>query len=101
MTQAVQSYELPYPFPPGKAWAAIRFGTVMNMIYMTQPHGDTVPYGLFRQRARAVLAMQGVVWSGTVSVSTKDGRVQSCFMPDFESTDIRHTGECNTARIFD
>jgi hypothetical protein len=101
MMQSVQFYELPYPFPPGKAWAAIRFGTVMNMVYMTQQPGDLVPYGLFRHRARAALAMQGVVWSGTVSVSTGDGRAQSRFMPDFESTDIRHTGECNTARIFD
>lgn len=92
MTASV-SYELPYPFPPGKVWAAIRFGTVMDMIYMTLPADCDVPFNVYRQRCRAALAKSGVVWSGQVS----DGR----FVPDFETTDIRHTGECNTAREVD
>lgn len=88
--QAARSYPLPYAFPPGKAWAAIRGGVVMNMIYMTQPEDDDVSYGLFRQRSRAALAKEGVVWSGEVR--------GGYFVPDFETTDVRHTGQCNTAR---
>lgn len=87
---AARSYPLPYDFPPGKAWAAIRDGAVINMIYMAQPEGDGVSYGLFRQRSRAELAKDGEVWSGEV----RGGR----FVADFETTDVRHTGQCNTAR---
>lgn len=91
--QSVRSYPLPYDFPPGKAWAAISGGVVMNMIYMAQPETDDVSYGLFRQRSRAALAKDGAVWSGEV----RGGR----FVVDFETTDVRHTGECNTARVVD
>lgn len=79
--QAALSYPLPHPFPPGNVWAAIKDGVVVNMIYMRQDKYDEVPYTVFRQRSRASLAKQGVVWSGKVS-----GR---CFVPDFKSTDHR------------
>lgn len=84
------SYPLPLPFPPGKVWAAIRGGVVMNMVYMTVPEG--VSFNLHRQRSRATLAKDGVVWTGEVC--------GGCFVPSAESTDIRHTGLCNTAREF-
>lgn len=64
-----------------------------NMVYMTQPDGEKVSYGVFRQRSRAELAKRGEVWSGTV----RAGR----FVPDFESTDVRRGGELNTARVID
>lgn len=83
-----QSYPLPHPFPAGKAWAAVKNGVVVNMIYMQVP--KDVSYSVFRQRSRATLAKDGEVWSGKVE--------RGCFVPDFESTDIRRTGECNTAR---
>ena len=86
------SYALPYPFPDGAVWAAIRRGVVMNMVYMSS-HDGSVPFGVFRQRSRGDLAKQGEVWSGTVS----DGR----FVPDFESTDVRRGGDMNTARVVD
>jgi len=85
----LQSYALPYPFPPGKVWAAIKGGVVMNMVYMSmQP--DDMSFQSFRQRSRSDLAREGEVWTGDV----KDGR----FYPQFESRDVRHTGELNTAR---
>lgn len=87
------SYALPYPFPCGAAWAAIKSGAVVNMVYMTQPDGEKVSYGVFRQRSRAELAKQGEVWSGAV----RAGR----FVPDFESTDVRRGGDMNTARVID
>lgn len=83
------SYALPHPFPGGAVWAAIKSGEVVNMVYMSS-NDDSVPYSVFRQRSRAALAKEGVVWSGRV----KGG----CFVPEFETTDIRHTGQCNTAR---
>lgn len=86
------SYALPYPFPDGPVWAAIRHGVVMNMVYMSS-YDDSVPFGVFRQRSRAVLAKEGEVWSGAV----RDSR----FVPDFESTDVRRGGELNTARVID
>lgn len=87
---AQHSLALPYPFPNGAVWAAIKRGAVVNMVYMTQPDGEKVSYGVFRQRSRAALAKEGVVWSGRVR--------GGCFVPEFETTDIRHTGQCNTAR---
>lgn len=87
------SYALPHHFPGGAAWAAIKSGAVVNMAYMTQPDGEKVSYGVFRQRARAELAKQGEVWSGAV----RAGR----FVPDFESTDVRRGGDMNTARVID
>ena len=87
------SYALPHPFPGGAVWAAIKSGAVVNMVYMTQPDGEKVSYGVFRQRARAELAKQGEVWSGAV----RAGR----FVPDFESTDVRRGGDLNTARVVD
>lgn len=86
-------YPLPHPFPPGLVWAAIRGGVVMNMIYMAQPSGDDVPFGVFRQRSRSALAKEGIVWSGRVILGK--------FEPDYETMDIRHTGICNTAREVD
>lgn len=86
-------YPLPRPFPPGKVWAAIKSGVVVNMVYMTQPDGEKVSYGVFRQRSRAELAKRGEVWSGTV----RAGR----FVPNFESTDVRRGGDLNTARVVD
>lgn len=86
--QPPQSYWLPYPFPPGKAWAAINRGEVQNLIYMKLPEG--VSFSLHRQRSRAALAKSGEVWTGEV--------VNKRFVPTFESADVRHTGECNTAR---
>ena len=88
LVQSAQSYPLPYPFPSGKSWAAISYGVVVNMIYMTLPHG--ISFSLHRQRSRAALAKDGVVWTGEV--------VGGRFVPKFETTDIRQTGECNTAR---
>jgi len=86
--QLPQSYPLPLPFPDGQAWAAIRGGVVMNMVYMALP--DSVTFAVHRQRSRGVLARDGVVWSGEV----RGGR----FIPRFETRDIRHTHQCNTAR---
>lgn len=86
------SYALPYPFPDGVVWAALKHGVVMNMVYMSSYDGE-VSFGLFRQRSRADLAKHGEVWSGAV----RDGR----FVPDFESTDVRRGGELNTARMVD
>jgi hypothetical protein len=88
MKQAARTYALPYPFPPGAVWAAISGGEVVNMVYMTPPDG--VSFSLHRQRSRGALAKVGVVWTGEV--------VKGCFVARFESTDIRQTGECNTAR---
>lgn len=88
-SQPLQSYALPYPFPPGKVWAAIKGGVVMNMVYMSMQPAD-MSFQSFRQRSRADLAREGEVWTGDV----KDGR----FIPQFESRDVRHTGELNTAR---
>lgn len=88
----IESYPLPHPFPPGKVWAAIRGGAVMNMVYMTGSDGS-VPFGVFRQRSRSVLAKDGEVWSGSVRAG--------CFVPDFESTDVRRGGGLNTARVVD
>lgn len=65
---------------------------VPNMVYMSSYDGS-VPFGVFRQRARGDLAKQGEVWSGAV----RAGR----FVPDFESTDVRRGGELNTARVID
>lgn len=90
---AQPSYALPYPFPAGPVWAAIRHGVVMSMVYMDDPAGADVPFGVFRQRARAALAKEGEVWTGRV----RAGR----FVPDFESTDVRRGGELNTARVID
>lgn len=90
---AQHSLALPHPFPDGAVWAAIKSGAVVNMVYMTQPDGEKVSYGVFRQRARAELAKQGEVWSGAV----RAGR----FVPDFESTDVRRGGNMNTARVID
>lgn len=86
------SYALPYPFPDGEVWAALRGGVVMNMVYMSSYDGE-VSFGLFRQRSRADLAKQGEVWSGAV----RAGR----FVPDFDSSDVRRGGEMNTARVID
>ncbi len=79
VVQPAQSYPLPLPFPPGKVWAAIRDGVVVNMIYMELPAG--MSYTVHRQRSRATLARNGVVWSGRVE--------HQCFVPSFESTDSR------------
>lgn len=86
------SYALPYPFPDGAVWAAIRRGVVMNLVYMSSNDGS-VSFGVFRQRVRRDLARQGEVWSGVVNA----GR----FFPSFESTDVRRGGNLNTARVVD
>lgn len=91
-SDAQQSYALPYPFPNGAVWAAIRHGVVMDMVYMSS-YDNSVSFGVFRQRSRAKLAKEGEVWSGAVS----KGR----FVPMFESTDVRRGGELNTAREID
>lgn len=83
------SYPLPYLFPSGKAWAAIKGGVVVNMVYMALPDG--VSFSLHRQRSRGALAKQGVVWTGEV--------INNRFITSAETTDIRHTGGCNTARV--
>lgn len=88
MKQLPQSFPLPYPFPDGAAWAAIRGGVVMNMAYMALPEG--VPFHVHRQQSRGRLANDGEVWTGEV----RAGR----FYPKFESGDVRRTGEPNTAR---
>jgi len=80
---ATTSYDLGYPFPDGKVWAAIRDRAVVNMIYMR--HEDkAISFNVFRERSRAALSREGAVWSGAI----KDGR----FVPEFESTDRRHAG---------
>lgn len=89
---AQSSYALPFPFPDGAVWAAIRHGVVMNMVYMSSYDG-TVSFGLFRQRSRGDLAKEGEVWSGAVS--------NRRFVPMFESTDVRRGGDLNTARMVD
>lgn len=88
LSGARPSYALPYPFPDGGVWAAIRHGVVTNMAYMTPPDG--VHFGTFRQRERGRLARDGEVWSGEV----KGGR----FWPSFASSDVRRGGNMNTAR---
>lgn len=82
------SYPLPCPFPDGPAWAAIRGGVVINMVYMKLPDG--VSFHVHRKQSRGRLARDGEVWAGEV----RAGR----FWPKFESGDIRRTGELNTAR---
>jgi hypothetical protein len=89
---ADESYALPYPFPDGAVWAAIRHGVVMNMVYMNS-HDVSVSFGLFRQRSRAALAKEGEVWTGAVR--------GGCFVPSFDSTDVRSGGALNTARVVD
>ena len=84
-----QFYPLPYPFPDGRVWAAIRDGVVMNMVYMDHLPDD-LEFAVYRQQSRAALAKDGMVWSGAVKAG--------CFIPKFESRDVRHTGECNAAR---
>lgn len=86
------SYALPHLFPGGAVWAAIRHGVVINMVYMSSCDGS-VPFSVFRQRARAELAKEGEVWSGEV----RGGR----FVPSFDSTDVRRGGDLNTARVID
>ena len=83
-----ESYPLPYDFPDGPAWAAIRGGVVMNMVYMALPHG--VQFHVHRQRSRGMLAKDGEVWTGDVRARR--------FYPKFETGDVRHTGDLNTAR---
>jgi hypothetical protein len=85
----IKSFPLPYDFPDGKAWAAIKCGAVVNMVYMALPEGLT--FSQHRYISRGRLAREGEVWAGRV--------VNKCFVPDYESTDIRHSGECNTARL--
>ncbi len=85
----VGGYALPHPFPDGRVWAAIKDGQVVNMAYMDRgPAG--LPFHVYRQRTRATLAKDGVVWTGRVRAGK--------FIPDFETNDIRHAGEMNTAR---
>ena len=79
MHENVQSFPLPYSFPEGKAWAAIRQGVVMNMIYMEVPVGMT--FTTHRNLSRAKLATEGEVWTGTV--------IRNRFFPSFESSDRR------------
>ena len=76
-----QCYPLPYSFPDGRAWAAIRDGVVMNMVYMDHLPDD-LEFSAYRQQSRAALAKEGVVWTGEV----KAGR----FVPQFETRDSRH-----------
>lgn len=85
-------YALPYPFPDGEVWAAIKGNVVMNMVYMSG-HDGSVPFGVFRQRSRGDLAKLGEVWTGAV----RAGR----FVPDFDFTDVRRGGGMNTARVVD
>jgi hypothetical protein len=75
-----QSFPLPYPFPDGRVWAAIRAGVVMNMVYMDHLPDD-LEFSVFRQQSRATLAKEGEVWSGEVS----GGR----FVSKYESSDHR------------
>jgi hypothetical protein len=77
--QPLRIYPLPHPFPSGKVWAAIRDGVVTNMVYMQAPDG--LSYTVHRQRSRAALAKDGIVWSGKIE--------GGCFVPKFESTDHR------------
>jgi hypothetical protein len=76
---SIVSFPLPYDFPEGKAWAAIRQGVVMNMIYMQVPDGISFP--VHRNRSRASLAKDGEVWTGSI--------IRNRFFPAFSSTDIR------------
>ena len=78
---APESYALPYPFPDGRVWAAIRNGVVVNMEYMTLPDDFGGSFDAFRQVTRARLSREGAVWSGEV----RDRR----FFPKFESSDYR------------
>lgn len=87
--QSVQSYALPYRFPEGAVWAAIRNGVVMNMVYMDRQPQD-LDFHTFRQQSRAALAREGAVWAGKV--------LGGKFVPAYETSDVRHKGDCNTAR---
>jgi hypothetical protein len=87
--QSVQSYALPYRFPDGSVWAAIRNGVVMNMVYMDRRPAD-LEFQAFRQQSRAALAREGVVWAGKV--------LGGKFVPAYETSDVRHKANCNTAR---
>jgi hypothetical protein len=78
------SYSLPFPFPPGKVWVAIRGGVVVNMVYMDHIPDD-IEFGAYRQQSRAALAKEGVVWTGAVCA----GR----FVPKYESRDVRRSKE--------
>lgn len=79
-----QSFPLPFPFPDGKVWAAIRAGVVMNMVYMDHVPDD-LEFHSYRQLSRAALAKEGEVWTGEV----RGGR----FVPKFETRDSRHVAE--------
>lgn len=62
---SAQSFPLPFPFPDGKAWAAIKHGDVVDMVYMDRfPSG--MPFHSFRQVSRARLAKVGSVMTGEV-----------------------------------
>lgn len=78
------SYPLPYPFPDGAVWVAMRDGVVMNMEYMKLPDDFGGSFDAFRQVTRARLSREGAVWSGRVC----GGR----FWPRFESSDYRNEG---------
>ena len=75
----IKSYPLPFPFPDGHVWVAIRDEVVMNMLYMQEPPGVT--FALHRHRCRTSLAKEGEVWTGKV--------VAGGFVPAFQSTDRR------------
>ena len=75
-----QSFPLPYPFPDGRVWAAIRAGVVMNMVYMYHLPDD-LEFSVFRQQSRATLAKEGAVWAGEVRGAK--------FVPGYESSDHR------------
>ncbi|OIR10989.1 hypothetical protein GALL_71600 [mine drainage metagenome] len=89
MSDSLKTYPLPYPFPDGRVWAAIRNGIVVNMVYMDHLPDD-MEFQAYRQQSRGALAKEGEVWTGAV----KTGR----FVPQFESRDVRHTSKLNAAR---
>jgi hypothetical protein len=74
------SYALPYPFPDGPVWAAVKHGVVMNMVYMNEC-ADIANFSAFRYCSRGELAKQGKVLTGQVS----GGHFVPRFIPSIES----------------
>ena len=60
-------YPLPHPFPNGRVWAAVKYGKLVNMVYMVyMAVPDGIHFNDHRQKSRAALADLGKVLTGEV-----------------------------------
>jgi hypothetical protein len=65
MSETSVSFDLVFNFPKGKAWAAIKEGNLVDLIYW---HACELheAFPVYRQRSRGELAKKGKVVSGEV-----------------------------------